>query len=93
MTNQDPWESAQTHTWGQDMKRGEWPTPRTAEMPNPPWPSPNNLMLAALLHDARSSLASGMSVEAVLLQLATHSWFEGGLDGYDTGQHDARRTM
>lgn len=24
-----------------------------------------------------------------IVQLATHCWFEGGIEGYDRGQHDA----
>lgn len=49
-------------------------------------------MLAALLHDARKNLGDGMASEGVLLQLATHCWFEGGIEGYDRGQTDARST-
>src|SRR4051794_21916932 len=30
MTAHDPWEAAQTYTWEQDMRRGDWPTLRTA---------------------------------------------------------------
>ena len=59
-------------------------------MPNPPWPSPNNPMLAALLHDAHKNIAGGMTTDMAMLQLATHCWFEGGIEGYDRGQHDAR---
>lgn len=90
MTEQDPWEAAQTYTWEQDVRRGDWPTLRTAKMPDAPWPSPHNPMLAALLHDARKN-AEQLGVEAALLQLATHCWFEGGIEGYDRGQTDARR--
>lgn len=89
MTEKDPWEAAQTYTWEQDMRRSAWPTPRTARMPEPPWPSPDNPMLAALLHDARKN-AAAMGVDAAMLQLATHCWFEGGIEGYDRGQSDAR---
>lgn len=89
---EDPWDAAQTYTWEQDMQRGDWPTPRTAPMPLPPWPDPDNPMLAALLSDARKNIGDGMDVEIAMLQLATHCWFEGGIDGYDRGQHDARGT-
>ena len=88
MTEHDPWEAAQTYTWEQDMRRGDWPTPRTAKMPEPPWPSADNAMLAALLHDARK-IAAKLGVDAAMLQMATHSWFEGGIEGYDRGQRDA----
>jgi len=89
MTEQDPWKAAETYTWEQDMQRGSWPTPRTAKMPDPPWPSPENPMLAALLGDARKNVDT-LGVDAALLQLATHCWFEGGIEGYDRGQRDAR---
>ena len=93
MAEQDPWEAAQTYTWEQDMKRGDWPTPRTAKMPEPPWPDPDNPMLAALLHDAFRNIASGIAVQEAILQLATHCWFEGGIEGYDRGQSDGRSTI
>lgn len=31
-----------------------------------------------------------LGVDAAVLQLATHCWFEGGIEGYDRGQRDAR---
>lgn len=46
-------------------------------------------MLAALLCDARKNIEA-LGVDAALIQLATHCWFEGGLEGYDRGQRDAR---
>ncbi len=92
MTEQDPWEAAQTYTWEQDMRRWSWPTPRTAKMPEPPWPHPDNPVLAALLHDARKHIDEGMAPEVAMLHLATHCWFEGGIEGYDRGQHDARES-
>ena len=46
-------------------------------------------MLAALLGDARKNVGT-LGVDAALLQLATHCWFEGGIEGYDRGQRDAR---
>lgn len=90
VSEQDPWAAAETYTWEQDMQRGDWPTQRTLKMPNPPWPSPNNPMLAALLQDTRKNIAEGMSIDVAILQLATHCWFEGGVEGYDRGQRDAR---
>lgn len=80
---------AQTYTWEQDMRRGSWQTPRMATMPDPPWPSPDNPMLAALLRDARKNI-DALGVDSALVQLATHCWFEGGIEGYDHGQRDAR---
>lgn len=91
MTERDPWHAAETYTWEQDMRRGSWPTPRTAKMPEEPWPSPDNPMLAALLHEARKN-ADSLGIDAALIQLATHCWFEGGIEGYDRGQRDARET-
>ncbi|NGN93177.1 hypothetical protein G5C66_10570 [Nocardioides sp. KC13] len=90
MDRQEAWEAAQTYTWEQDMRRGDWATQRTAKMPEPPWPSPENPILEALLQDARKNVADGMSVDLAMLQLATHCWFEGGIEGYDRGQGDAR---
>ncbi|GAB7006860.1 hypothetical protein JCM18899A_43330 [Nocardioides sp. AN3] len=90
MSEQELWKAAETHTWEQDMRRGDWPTQRTAQMPDPPWPSPDNPILAALLHDARRSIADGLSPDLAMLQLATHCWFEGGIEGYDRGQQAAR---
>lgn len=72
------------------MKRGDWPTQRLARMPDPPWPSPDNPMLAALLHEARKKISEGVSTDMAMLHLATHCWFEGGIEGYDRGQSDAR---
>lgn len=60
-----------------------------ATMPDPPWPSPDNPMLAALLRDARKNI-DALGVDSALVQLATHCWFEGGIEGYDHGQRDAR---
>ena len=90
MREQDPWRSAETYTCEQDMRRGDWPTQRASRMPDPPWPSPDNPMLTALLHDARKNIAAGMTTDIAMLQLATHCWFEGGIEGYDRGQLDAR---
>ena len=38
-------------------------------------------MLAALLHDARKDIEA-LGIDAALIQLATHAWFEGGIEGY-----------
>jgi len=47
-------------------------------------------MLIALLHDARKNIAAGMTTDIAMLHIATHCWFEGGIEGYDRGQLDAR---
>ncbi|MET0914567.1 MAG: hypothetical protein ABWY81_00010 [Jiangellaceae bacterium] len=65
----------------QDMRRGDWPTKRTSRMPDPPLAEPRHPMLAALLHDARTNIAAGMTTDIAVLQLATHCYFE----GYDRG--------
>jgi hypothetical protein len=41
------------------------------------------------LHDARKNI-DALGIDAALIQLATHAWFEGGIEGYDRGQSDAR---
>ncbi|WP_341229451.1 hypothetical protein [Nocardioides salarius] len=46
-------------------------------------------MLATLLRDALKNI-DALGVDAALIQLATHCWFEGGIEGYDRGQRDAR---
>jgi len=50
---------------------------------------PGQPILAALLHDARKNI-DALGIDAALIQLATHAWFEGGIEGYDRGQRDAR---
>jgi len=90
MNELDPWKAAQTYAWEQDMARGDWPTQRTSKMPNPPWPHPQNPALAALLDDARKKIADGKDSNLAMVHLATHCWFEGGIEGYDRGQRDAR---
>jgi hypothetical protein len=35
------------------------------------------------------NIAAGLGADAVMIQLATRSWFEGGIEGYDRGQGDA----
>lgn len=87
--SEDLWKAAETYTWEQDMRRGPWPTQRTAIMPNPPWSAHDNPMLEALLDRAHDDIESH-GLETALLQLAVHCWFEGGIEGYDRGQADAR---
>lgn len=91
--DEDPWKAAEVWTWEQDMARGPWPTQRTGKMPNPPFPDPANPILKALLHDAHKKLASGADAEVTLAHLAVHAWFEGGIEGYDRGQADARAEL
>jgi hypothetical protein len=58
-------------------------------MPALPWPNPDNPMLAALFHGARKNIAV-LGVDAAMIQLATHCWFEGGIEGHDHGRSDAQ---
>lgn len=48
--------------------------------------------LRALLDQARQNVVDE-GVETALLHLATHCWFEGGVEGYDRGQRDARSEL
>lgn len=75
----------------QDADRGDWPSPREAEMPDPPWPDEDSPVLEMLLGKARDSLDAGMDPKVALVQLAVHAWFESGIENYDRGQRDARR--
>jgi hypothetical protein len=84
--------AARTYQERQDEARGHWPNPRAgAEMPNPPYPHPENPMLAYLIHRAKASMEQGTSLETAIWHLAVHSWHEGHVEGYDRGQSsDAR---
>lgn len=73
----------------QDADRGDWSSPRSAEMPNPPWPAPDNPALEYLVGGALSWLDDGRDTREVLQWLATRAWFEGGVEGYDRGRRDA----
>lgn len=56
---------------------------RRETMPGAPWPADDNAMLAYLLHTARSRFESGPDagdLRTVLVWLAAHAWFEGGID-------------
>lgn len=75
----------------QAQARGNWPNPRDAQQPEPPWPSENDPILRLLLYKAQASIDAGMDVPSALLQLAVHAWFEGGVENYERGQRDARR--
>lgn len=75
----------------QDADRGDWPSPRDHRQPEPPWPAEDNPVLRYLLWTAKASVAAGMDPEVAMLQLAVHTWFEGGIAGHDGGQRDARR--
>jgi hypothetical protein len=75
----------------QDAARGDWPNPRDGMMPAPPWPDEDNPMLRFLLWKAARRIERGMPVNQALLDLAVHAWFEGGVEGYDRGQRDARK--
>jgi|JI10StandDraft_1071094.scaffolds.fasta_scaffold04826_4 hypothetical protein len=84
------WAASLAKVEAQDAARGDWADPRRAQMPDPPWPSRDDPTLRALLDQARRQLATE-GVEAALIHLATHCWFEGGIEAYDRGQQDARR--
>jgi len=75
----------------QDMDRGPWRSPRDAERPHPPWPADDEPVLWYLVDKAKASIAAGTDLETALLYLASHAWFEGGIENYDRGQWDARR--
>lgn len=79
-----------TETTRQDVDRGDWPSPRTAQQPDAPWPATNSPIFAYLLQKASASIAAGMPVREACITLAAHSWFEGGIENYDRGQVDAR---
>jgi hypothetical protein len=46
----------------QDVDRGEWVSPRTAQQPDPPWPATSSPIFAYLLQKAAASIAAGMPV-------------------------------
>jgi hypothetical protein len=73
----------------QDANRGDWGSPRTAEMPNPPWPAQDNPALEYLVNGALSWLDDGRDTREVVRWLAAHAWFEGGVEAYDRGRRDA----
>ncbi|WP_214319413.1 hypothetical protein [Nonomuraea sediminis] len=75
----------------QDLQRGDWQSPRAGEMPAPPWPDQDNPTLRFLLWKADQRVRNGMPPSQVMLDLAVHAWFEGGIEGYDRGQRDARK--
>lgn len=75
----------------QDAERGPWESQRRKKMPDPPFPDPDNPMLKYLLEQAVQQLTTGdETINNVLTHLAVHAWYEGGIEGYDRGQRDAR---
>ena len=77
----------------QDAERGPWPSPREgADVTGPPYPTADNPVLGYLVAAARSAVDSGTDLGETIVQLAVHAWFEGHIEGYDRGQHAARRT-
>lgn len=75
----------------QDAVRGDWPSPRDADQPEAPWPSPDSAALRYLIWKATASLEAGMDPRTAIVTLAAHAWFEGGIVNYDRGQRDGRR--
>lgn len=85
-------EDAVAYLERQDAARGPWPSPREgAEVTGPPYPAADNPVLGYLVAAARSAMDSGTDVGETIVQLAVHAWLEGHIEGYDRGQHDARR--
>jgi hypothetical protein len=74
----------------QDDARGDWPGSRYAELPEAPWASAGHPMVGHLLETFLTNTASGMNLKVAAVSLALNSWFEGGFEGYDRGQRDAR---
>lgn len=57
---------------------------RKAEMPAPPWPTDDNVMLEYLLHRARELILNvtvddDAALKPTFVWLAVTAWFEGGL--------------
>lgn len=73
----------------QDADRGEWRNPRDAQQPEPPWPGSDDPILQYLVFQALAAVKAGLDVESVMLNLAVHAWFEGGVESYDRGHRDA----
>jgi hypothetical protein len=67
----------------QDEGRGDWPSPRAASQPHPPWPDEDSPVLRFLLQKANASIDAGMDVRTAMVQLGVHAWFEGGIENYD----------
>lgn len=70
----------------QDVERGGWASPRTAQQPDAPWPATDSTIFTYLLQKAAASIVAGMPVREACVTLAAHSWFEGGVENYDREQ-------
>ena len=69
------------------------PDDRATPVPLPPWPDDGNVVVAYLIDRARDIAEGGSAVglEAALVWLTIHAWFEGGM-AERSRAHDPRRT-
>lgn len=84
--------AADRHVAAQDAARGDWPTIRHTEVPNPPWPNYSNPMLRYLVELGTAQIQAGAPVELVLMYIATNAWYEGGIEGYDHAHREVLTT-
>lgn len=56
---------------------------RNADMPDPPYPAQDNVMLHFIVERAMTAVRAGADPEVAILDVATHCWFEGALDQID----------
>ena len=84
-------DSVMPYIEAQDAARGAWPSPRDSAQPHAPWPTPENPMFQFLVKKAQLTAAGGADLDLVIMQIAIHAWFEGGIENYDRGQAHGRR--
>lgn len=63
-----------------------WATPRTGEVPDPPWPTASNPMLDFVIR-CGAEYAKDDAREG-LVYVAVHAWMEGHVEGYDRAMRD-----
>jgi hypothetical protein len=76
-------ESAAFQRWHADIddylqEQGLVAAIRNSEQPRPPWPAKGNPMLGYIIDRAREIVAD-TGVDAALLWLGVHAWFEGAV--------------
>ncbi|WP_222847642.1 helix-turn-helix domain-containing protein [Nocardioides dongxiaopingii] len=76
---------------GQDLEPRTWANPRDAQLTEAPWPVREDPMVLFLVYQAVAAVEAGASLTDSIRRLAVRAWFEGGVEGYDLGQRDARR--